>query len=153
MERLLSLGKHSLDKRVKKFVKESSTMPSHQFNRFRTPFLPKTFESCAKMDAPAQARENALTAVRTSFNYALMGGVRVSESVVQLDDLVPDLQLRMATLDGLQAPVYISPAEDRESIIKHMDPGQQPFADPWRGTAGPLVAVPRGRFSVQHGRP
>ena len=129
MEDLLAIGKPSLDKRLKKYVKDFATLPTHQFERFRTPKLPEKFSAVAKMNGTAQARENALMAVGTSLNYSLLGAVKLSDSIIPLDALVPEVQLRLATLDNLHAPVYIGPGEDREAAMARMQEGQLPFED------------------------
>ena len=160
MEDLLSIPKPSLDKTVRKYVKDFATLPTHQFNMFRTPLLPGKFSSVAKVDSSAQARENALAAVGTSFNYSLLGAVKLSESVIPLDGLIPELQIRLAALDGMRPPVYIAPYEHDDEELAKMDEGQQLFMDPgprddaeqhwlrtkgedWLGTTGILEDIYR----------
>ena len=130
MEDLLSIPKSSLDKTVRKYVKDHATLPTHQFNTFRTPLLPHKFSSVAKVDSSAQARENALSAVGTSFNFSLLGAVKLSESVIPLDGLIPELQIRLAALDGMRPPVYIAPYEDGDELLAKLGEGQEPFMDP-----------------------
>ena len=129
MEDLLAIGKPSLDRRLKKYVKDFSTLPTHQYERFRMKKLPDKFSSVAKMNGTAQARENALSAVGTSFNYSLLGAVKLSDSITPLDGLIPDLQVRVANLDNLRPPVYIAPGEDREAALTRLPEGQLPFED------------------------
>ena len=132
---MFALDKATMEKAVKGWVHEHSTMPTLQWNQIRIPPLPQRFDSAVKVEPAAKARENALSAVGHSVNYALMAGIRMSEPMMAMDELIPDLQIRLSALTSLRPPVYLSPADKSTAsqVKEGMEGGQQLFSDPKPG--------------------
>ena len=138
MKDLNSMPKPVLEKRVKTWSLENLSLPERQYNLIKLPQMPQHFDRIANGDANSKARENSLMAVGAALNYAMTGGLRVSETVAMLDELIPNLEIATQLLASLKAPAYVSPAERKflNDIKDRLPAGQQPFVDPERGTTG-----------------
>ena len=53
----------------------------------------------------------------TSFNFSLRGAAELSESVIPLDDLIPELPSRLAAPADMRTPAYIAPYNEVVAVI------------------------------------
>ena len=133
---LLSLGKQSLEKRVKDWSTKNLSLPDEQYDQIKLPALPARFDKVVKMDGPSKVKESALRAVGIPLNYAVSGGIRLSECVAQMDELVPDFEVHLAALASLKPPIYVAPTElkDLQDVKASAQVGQRVLADPEAGS-------------------
>ena len=129
---LYALPKAVLDKRIMEWSQDNLSLPDRQYEQVRVPRFPAQFDKVAKTDAQSKLRENILMAVGAALNYAMVAGVRVSETVAQLDELVPNLELRLAAISSIHPPIYVSPGERKSypEIKAAAPPEQLVLVDP-----------------------
>lgn len=97
---LLSLGKASLEKRVREWASANLSLPDAQFDQLKLPALPARFDKVVKMDSASHAREKALCAIGVPLNYAVTGSQSVWPSwMSSLPDSRP------------KPPIYVPPTE------------------------------------------
>ena len=130
--RLFLLKTATVEKKVKDWSHEYSMMPTPQWNQLRLTPLPPKFESVAKFEPVAKAREKALMAVGHALNYVTMATIRLSELVMALDELIPDLEIKLAALNSAKPPIYLSPADraTAKDVKCGMKEDQRLFVDP-----------------------
>ena len=126
---LFSLPKAAVEKAVKSWAHEHCNMPAQQYGQIKLPPLPSNFDSVAKVDPAARARENALTAVGHALNYVLLSGVRLSEHITAMDESIPNLEIRVAALTSFKPPIYVSPTDKNTSASD----GPGVYSDPAEG--------------------
>ena len=150
---LLLMPRASLDKQVKEWSGANCNLPQRQYDQVRIKALPERWGSVARPDGQAKARENVLMSIGAALNYSITGAIRVSETVVRLDDLVPNLEAAANELATLHPPIYVPPTTGTKSSPSRR--GWSPASGSWstRPTAPRSTGCARKGRSFSRGRP
>ena len=111
---LHSIGRTSLEKRVREWSSQHLSLPDNQFDQIKMQSIPPRFDKVVKMDGTASARDKALRAVGVPLNYAVTGSIRISECVTQVDQMLPEFEGQLAAMASLKPPRYIAPNEIKD---------------------------------------